>query len=109
MFILPEYLAQKPAVKQHAKAYQEHSQAQLIDEVHGAQVEVRLAIGVVLTEEITKGGAKIKQVFAVHIKGSWVCQGNTSGARKIGETPNLSPAHGRKMASRRAAVMTPLE
>jgi hypothetical protein len=94
MFICYPGLAQKPAVEQHAQPNQKHGHAQLIDEVHGAQVEIRGAAGVILAEEIAKGGAKIKQVFAVHIRRSWVWQGNTRRARKIVETGDFSSCYG---------------
>jgi hypothetical protein len=68
MFIGPA-LANKPAVKQHAQADQEHAHTQLIDKVHGAQVEIRLTVRVVLAEEIPKGGAEIEKVFTVHDEG----------------------------------------
>jgi hypothetical protein len=66
MFIYRPDLANKPAVEQHAQANQEHGHAQLIDKVHSAQVEVGLAVGVILAEEVPKGGAKIEKVFTVH-------------------------------------------
>jgi hypothetical protein len=68
MFISPA-LANKPAVKQHAQADQEHAHTQLIDKVHSAQVEIRLTIWVILAEEIPKGGAEIEKVFTVHDEG----------------------------------------
>jgi len=57
-------LADEPAVDEHQKADQEHGHAQLIDEVHGPQVEVGMAIRIVLAKEVAEYRAKIKQVFA---------------------------------------------
>jgi hypothetical protein len=39
--------------------------------MHGTQVEVGLAIWVILTEEVTEGRTKVEKVFTVHGRASF--------------------------------------
>jgi hypothetical protein len=60
-------LAQDDELEKHEdQACQEHQHRNLIDGVHGAQVEIGMTVGIFLTEEIAKHGAEIKQTFGTH-------------------------------------------
>jgi membrane protein implicated in regulation of membrane protease activity len=67
------YLAKKPTIEKHQEANQEHRHGELIDEVHSPQVEIGGAVWVVLTEEITENGTKVKQAFHAHDSSLVVC------------------------------------
>jgi hypothetical protein len=56
-------LLEHVAEQHHEQPHQKHGHAQLIDEVHGAQVEIGMAVRIVLAEEVTEHRTEIKQIF----------------------------------------------
>jgi hypothetical protein len=49
------------------QSYQKHQHRDLVDRVHGAEVEVGFAVGVVLAEEVGGYFAKIKESLHVRV------------------------------------------